>query len=199
MYANNLTKDHNYVPPLIEEYLANRNIDPKQLQEADEVTQDAPIIVFLRLTVHQVLGLLIYFATNVTAAKGSFLRPESKYFLGNSHVLPTSTLFRPDEAPLILISDIGIAIMLYCLYQASLSYGFGMIALLYGQPYMWCNHWIVAITYLHHTHTELPKYGQEGWTFLNGALATIDRKRGWIGKHLFHNICDYHVIHHLFP
>jgi bifunctional Delta-12/omega-3 fatty acid desaturase len=55
-----------------------------------------------------------------------------------------------------------------------------------------------AITYLHHTHPKIPKYEDPSWTFLKGALATIDRDFGFIGRNLFHGIIEYHVIHHLF-
>jgi fatty acid desaturase len=58
---------------------------------------------------------------------------------------------------------------------------------------------IVAITYLHHNHPEVPHYTPEGWSYVKGALATVDRDFGFIGKHVFHGIIEKHVIHHLFP
>jgi fatty acid desaturase len=70
--------------------------------------------------------------------------------------------------------------------------------LLYVQPYLWLNNWIVAITYLHHTHPNLPEYDHAAWTFLRGATATIDLDFGWTGRYLFHGIVEYHVIHPLF-
>lgn len=32
-----------------------------------------------------------------------------------------------------------------------------------------------------------------------GALGTVDRTLGPLGQHFFHEIVDYHLIHHLFP
>ncbi|KAF4544382.1 Oleate delta-12 desaturase [Lasiodiplodia theobromae] len=32
-----------------------------------------------------------------------------------------------------------------------------------------------------------------------GALCTVDRNFGFVGRHFFHEIIDYHVVHHLFP
>ena len=55
------------------------------------------------------------------------------------------------------------------------------------------------ITYLHHTSPNLPKYTPEAWTYLRGALATVDRDPGFILRHSFHQIINLHVIHHLFP
>ena len=86
----------------------------------------------------------------------------------------------------------------YILYLWSRQVGLEMVALLYFQPYVWLNHWIVAITYLHHTHPDLPKFEEGNWTFLKGATATVDREFGLIGKHIFHGIIEFHVIHHLF-
>lgn len=58
---------------------------------------------------------------------------------------------------------------------------------------------IVAITYLHHTHPSVPHYAGQNWTFMKGALGTVDRSLGFVGRHFFHEIIDYHVIHHMFP
>lgn len=54
------------------------------------------------------------------------------------------------------------------------------------------------ITYLHHTHPDLPKFDPSDWTFIDGAVATIDRDFGLIGTHFFHRISSDHVTHHLF-
>lgn len=55
------------------------------------------------------------------------------------------------------------------------------------------------ITYLHHTSPSLPKYAPESWTYLRGALATVDRNLGPVLPYMFHHIVDLHVVHHLFP
>lgn len=198
IYANNLAKDHNYVPPQMEQYAAYLKLDSEHLAKLDEMTEDAPVATFIRIVLQQLLGWPLYLFNNTTASPGSLYGPQSKSLLGNSHVSPRSTLFRPEEAHLILASDIGLLATLSSLYLVAQKFGFGAVFLMYGQPYLWLNHWIVAITYLHHTHPDVPKYGPESWTFLKGALATVDRNLGWVGKHMLHNIADYHTIHHLF-
>ncbi|KAL9123710.1 MAG: hypothetical protein Q9217_006886 [Psora testacea] len=195
IYANNLAKDHNYVPPQREEYANSLLFDVNRLEE---LTEDSPIVTFLRIVLQQVIGFPWYLLTNITASQGSLHKPHSKKILGNSHFLPHSTIFRPEEGHLIVLSDLGIGLMAAGLYLAATKIGFELMALLYLQPYMWVNHWIVAITYLHHTHPNLPKFEPEAWTFLKGATATVDREFGFIGKHMFHNIIEFHVIHHLF-
>ena len=164
------------------------------------MAEDSPLYTFSRILFQQIVGFPCYLAANITATQGSLARKNSpsKFPLGNSHYLPTSALFRPEEWHLILASDIGIGLMLTGVWFAIRRFGFEAVALLYGVPYLWVNHWIVAITFLHHTHPDVPKYEPEAWTFLKGATATIDRELGFSGKHLMHNIADFHVIHHLF-
>lgn len=195
IFANNLAKDHNYVPPQREEYANSLLINADRLEE---LTEDSPIVTFVRLMIQQIFGFPWYLLTNITASQGSLHKRHSKNILGNSHFLPHSTIFRPEEAHLVIMSDVGVGVMAAGLYYASTKIGFNLVALLYLQPYMWVNNWIVAITYLHHTHPKLPKFEPEAWTFLKGATATVDREFGFIGKHMFHNIIEFHVIHHLF-
>ncbi|SLM38213.1 delta-12 fatty acid desaturase [Lasallia pustulata] len=197
IYANNLVKDHNFVPPQRSQYASALNIAAERLEE---LTEDSPIVTFLRIVVQQVCGFPWYLAVNITASQGSLNKKQSNVPLVNSHFnfLPSSTVFRPEELHLILLSDIGIGLAAAGAWYASTKIGFSAVALLYLQPYMWVNHWIVAITYLHHTHPNVPKYEEEAWTFLKGAMATVDREFGWVGKHMLHNIIEYHVIHHLF-
>ncbi len=196
IYANNLAKDHNYVPPQRAKYASLLGYDAERLEE---LTEDSPIVTLSRIIIQQVFGFPWYLTANITATHGSLAsKPPSKNLLGNSHFLPSSSLFRPEEAHLILLSDIGIGLVALGLWQAVTMIGFEAVALLYLQPYLWVNHWIVAITYLHHTHPNIPKYETEAWTFLKGATATVDRQLGWGGKHLMHNIAEFHVIHHIF-
>ena len=200
IYANNLAKDHNYVPPEAGKYASLLGVD---IEKLDDLTEDAPIVTLARITLMHLIGFPWYLFANITATQGSLAagktkNPPSKYPLGNSHFLPASSLFRPEEAHLIIASDIGIALAMTGIWYLSTIFGWPTVALLYGQPYLWVNHWIVAITYLHHTRPDVPKYEPEAWTFLRGAMATIDRDLGFGGKHFMHNIASYHVIHHLF-
>ncbi|KAK4692523.1 hypothetical protein P7C71_g4701, partial [Lecanoromycetidae sp. Uapishka_2] len=170
------------------------------VEHIEEMAEDSPLYTFARMVFQQIVGFPWYLTANITATQGSLANknPPSKYPLGNSHFLPTSALFRPEEWHLILASDIGIGLTMLGIWYASTIVGGQAVALLYVMPYMWVNHWIVAITYLHHTHPDIPKYEPEAWTFLKGATATVDRGLGFGGKHLMHNIADYHVIHHIF-
>ncbi|KAF0696070.1 Aste57867_13151 [Aphanomyces stellatus] len=68
----------------------------------------------------------------------------------------------------------------------------------YVAPYMVCNAYMVLVTYLQHTDTYIPHFRGDEWTWLRGALCTVDRSFGtWIDGAI-HHIADTHVTHHLF-
>jgi hypothetical protein len=51
-------------------------------------------------------------------------------------------------------------------------------------------------TYLHHSDPSIPHYRKAEWSFLRGAVATVDRPLlGWMGRFFFHNISHDHVAH----
>lgn len=64
-------------------------------------------------------------------------------------------------------------------------------------PYIVTNGWLVGYTWLHHTDTDIPWFGEDSFTWLRGALCTIDRPYPWIYDELHHHIGSTHVLHHL--
>ncbi|KAL2020819.1 hypothetical protein VTK56DRAFT_7912 [Thermocarpiscus australiensis] len=191
-----------------------------------ELFEDVPVVQLVKLLAHQLAGWQMYLLFNVSAGVDSQQRKGSWWRV--SHFEPTSAVFRPSEAMYIALSDLGLAITFGVLYLASTVVGWKMVFLLYGVPYFWVHHWLgmflhfgntltplipyalagweqrtnntpVAITYLHHTHPDVHHFDADGWTFVKGALATVDRDFGFVGRHLFHGIIDTHVVHHLFP
>ncbi|KAI1384256.1 fatty acid desaturase-domain-containing protein [Hypoxylon trugodes] len=193
-YANNMSTDLNYVPFSKIEYKESF----RKKVDLEHMAEDAPVVVFLRIVLQQILGWPWYLLTHITAGPNSSPR-KSRGWWDNSHFLPTSSLFRPSEGLNIVLSDLGILGMSYVLYLAGEKYGSWNVVWGYVLPWMWVNHWIVMITYLHHTSPDLPKYNPESWTYLRGALATVDRDPGVVLKYMLHHIIDLHVIHHLFP
>jgi fatty acid desaturase len=55
----------------------------------------------------------------------------------------------------------------------------------------WCR-------YLQHTATYIPHYRAAEFSWLRGALSTVDRTFGWPIDQILHHITDTHVVHHLF-
>jgi len=151
----------------------------------------------------QLFGWPVYLFTNVTGHNYHTRQPEGRgkgkqngVSGGVNHFDPRSPLYEAKDAKLVLLSDVGIGIMCYVLYLACQQWGAANIAIWYGIPYLWVNHWLVAITYLQHTDPSLPHYHPESWNFTRGAAATIDREMGFIGRHLMHGIVETHVVHH---
>ncbi|KAF4124739.1 Fatty acid desaturase [Geosmithia morbida] len=189
-YTGHMEKDMVFVPRTRTEYLKSKF--------RVEYLEDTPAYQAIKLLFHQTLGWGSYLFINSTAGPDSLQRP-SKSLFDLSHFDPTSAVFRRSEGPYILLSDLGIAMTFGALYILSRYVGTSTTVLLYAQAYFWVHHWLVAITYLHHTHVEVPHYDRENWTYVKGALATVDREFGFVGRHLFHGIIEHHVIHHLFP
>ncbi|KEY65435.1 hypothetical protein S7711_08569 [Stachybotrys chartarum IBT 7711] len=195
-FTGNIAKDMAFVPPT-----QPRSYTSSILASLDELFEDTPIRQVVGLIAHQLFGWQVYLFLNASAGKASKQREVTgtEGWLRVSHFDPFSAVFRPNESLYIFISDVGLVLMLTALYFASRSIGVSTTLLLYAVPYLWVHHWLVAITYLHHNHPEVHHYTEEGWTFVKGALATIDRDFGFIGKHIFHGIIEKHVVHHLFP
>ncbi|KAK4198061.1 fatty acid desaturase-domain-containing protein [Triangularia verruculosa] len=193
-FTGHMEKDMAFVPATKEDRQKRRLAD---LYLDRELFEDVPVVQLVKLLLHQLAGWQMYLMFNATAGPASKQREGG--WLRVSHFEPTSAVFRPSEAIYVLITDIGLAIVAYCLYLASTVVGWKTVFLMYGQAYFWVHHWLVAITYLHHTHPDVPHFDAENWTFVKGALATVDRDFGFVGRHLFHGIIDTHVVHHLFP
>jgi omega-3 fatty acid desaturase (delta-15 desaturase) len=67
----------------------------------------------------------------------------------------------------------------------------------WAAPWLVFVMWMDLVTYLHHTDAAVPWYRDGGWTFLEGALATVDRRYGPFER--LHHDAGCHVVHHLFP
>ncbi|CAG7935948.1 unnamed protein product [Penicillium nalgiovense] len=193
-YTGHMEKDTVFVPWTEDDLASNRNVSIEQLKHLAEET---PIVSFIQLIGHQLLGWQMYLILNVTA--GTKSGPEGcekvKY---ESHYNPSSPIFTAAQWKLIVYSDIGLLIMGSIVWYTGTIIGAWNVFFLYVVPYLWVHHWLIAITYLQHTHPEVAHYTAEAWTYTKGALATIDRTTGFIGRHFFHEIIDYHVVHHLF-
>ncbi|KAJ5888957.1 Oleate hydroxylase FAH12 [Penicillium taxi] len=196
-YHGHIDKDVVFVP-FTESQLENKQ--PGLLDKITELVEETPFYNAITLLGHQIFGWQLYMLFNVSAGYKSLPKEGGgEKPLRNSHYDPLGSLFTSSQAHLIAISDLGLLTVASTLYYLSTKIGTWNIVLLYVIPYLWVHHWLVAITYLHHTHPTVPHYDENAWTFVKGALATVDRRFGFIGRHLFHEIIDYHVVHHLFP
>jgi bifunctional Delta-12/omega-3 fatty acid desaturase len=136
-FANNISTDLNYVPPMREEYkeLFRGKID------LDHLVEDVPLVVLLRIVFQQAIGWPWYLLTHITAGPNSSPK-KSRGWWDNSHYLPNSSLFRPNEFWHIIASDIGIACTGFAVYALGQKFGTSTIVWTYMLPVMWVNHWI---------------------------------------------------------
>ncbi|KAI0674370.1 fatty acid desaturase-domain-containing protein [Trametes maxima] len=188
--VNSIERDENYVPHLRSDY----KLPPKErATTADyaEVLEETPLFTMVRMFVMQAMGWWLYLTCNKLGSK--------MYPKGTNHFSPYSALFKKEQRLGIFISDVGLIGMMSLLYAFARAYGWKALAMYYFVPYVLCNHWIVMMTFLHHSDPTIPHYRKEEWSFLRGAAATVDRPTlGWIGRFFFHNVAHDHVAHHFF-
>lgn len=152
----------------------------------------------LELFNHLVVGWPMYLIFNVTGGRRLNGKALQKPIPGLvDHFRPGSDLFPEGWWWRIFLSSVGIMATLAGLVWASVTYGFATVACFYLGPYLVVNAWLVGYTWLQHTDPKVPHYGDDEWTWLKGALGTIDRPYG-IFDWMHHYIGSTHVCHHLF-
>jgi omega-6 fatty acid desaturase (delta-12 desaturase) len=198
--TGHMDRDMVFVPKTREVYASRIG---KLIHEIDELTEETPIATLIHSVGQQLLGWPFYLFGNVTGHDKHEHQHEGRgkgkvngFFTGVNHFNPSSPLYEAKDAKLILLSDLGLAITISVLTTLCRTYGFSNMAVWYFAPYLWVNHWLVAITFLQHTDPTLPHYTAESWNYVRGAAATIDREFGFIGRTLLHGIVETHVLHH---
>ncbi|KAF2146029.1 uncharacterized protein K452DRAFT_294640 [Aplosporella prunicola CBS 121167] len=198
--TGHMTRDMVFIPKTREEYSSRVG---RLAHELHELTEETPIATAIHMVSQQLGGWLMYLTTNVTGHNQHERQREGKgkgkkngFWTGVNHFNPNSPLYERKDENLIILSDIGLAITLGVLTYIGKTYGFANLLVWYILPYLWVNHWLVAITFLQHTDPTLPHYDAATWNFTRGAAATIDREFGFIGRHILHGIIETHVLHH---
>ncbi|KNE56023.1 hypothetical protein AMAG_01866 [Allomyces macrogynus ATCC 38327] len=193
--TNHLTNDQVFVPHTRAELIASdpklreRNASPDYDPGHDSLLQESPLFSLLGIVFMLTFGWPAYIINNTSGQK----YPEYGWA---SHFFPSSPFFEPRNYGDIILSNIGVFGMLGLLGYAGSVFGAAAVVKFYLIPYLFVNMWLVIITFLQHTHPDLPHYSADAFTFLRGAIATVDRDYG-ILNYFFHNIADSHVVHHI--
>ncbi|KAG6840653.1 hypothetical protein C0991_005332 [Blastosporella zonata] len=183
-------RDENFVPRTRTDYNLPSETSA-HITDYHDIFEETPIYTLLRMLFMQALGWQFYLFTN---AMGSPMYPS-----GTNHFQPSSPLFKPHERKGIIASNIGLTFMSCVLYLWTREVGTHNFLKLYFIPYILANHWIVMLTYLHHSDPTIAHYRNKQWSFLRGAVSTVDRPLlGWAGRFFLHNVSHDHVAHHLF-
>ncbi|KAG6828272.1 hypothetical protein H0H92_008579 [Tricholoma furcatifolium] len=177
-------RDENYVPRTRSDY----NLPPEAVAHVvdyHDIFEETPIYTVAKMLIMQSFGWQYYLLKNVMGSP--------KYPPGTNHFQPSSPLFKPHERNGIIASNIGLAIMSCILFLWTQKVGLHYFVKFYFVPYILANHWIVMLTYLHHSDPSIAHYRSKEWTFLRGALATVDRPLlGWAGRFFLHNVSHDH-------
>jgi len=177
--TSHMGKDSVFVP-------ATRSFDGTDKEEFS--LNVSPLVNFFQICVMVFLGWPGYLLFNIAS---------QKYDRFANHFSPNSPIFKPEQYREIVISDLGLLCAVSIFAWFSYTYSFASFVCYYGMPYIWTNFWLILITYLQHTDLKIPHYRGDQWTFIRGALATVDRDYGILNR-VFHHIGDTHVCHHLF-
>ena len=129
---------------------------------------------------------------------GNYTGPAKNKGGNNSHFNPWSKLFTERQVPLVALSVAGVAAVATLLLITAKAYGAAVVVMWFGCPYLVVNALLVIVTYLQHTDEHVPHYRAPAFTWLRGALSTVDRSFGYWLDDASHHIADSHVVHHLF-
>ncbi|THH19426.1 hypothetical protein EUX98_g8782 [Antrodiella citrinella] len=190
-YTNSMEHDENWVPRTREDL--NLPSEGKATKiDYEDMFGDTPLYILGRLVLQQILGWPAYLIDNTLGNRS--------YPHWTNHFSPYSVLFKPKERLLIAMSDVGVLYMALHLWRWTQVVGVTSFLKLYLIPWLLSNHWLVMLTFLHHSDPSIPHYRAGEWSWLRGGLATVDRPLlGWVGRVFLHNVSHDHVAHHLFP
>ena len=144
--TGHMERDMVFIPATRDKYASNKSQIMHQLHE---VTEDAPIVTLYYLIGQQLGGWPAYLIANVTGHNNHELQKEGRgkgkkngLLTGVNHFNPNSPLYEAKDGKLILLSDIGLAIVGSALFYIGNNYGWANLAVWYGIPYLWVNHWL---------------------------------------------------------
>jgi len=194
--TNHLTDGESHVPSTGIENGMNEHGEREslyaKLHEAIGDDAFAGVQVYTHLFIGWPLYLMGVASTGRNGADGKPLGDDMM-----DHFRPNSRLFPPKMRTKAYLSTAGMMFVLAIIVKLTWDYGFFPVLLWYWGPYTWTNAWLVLYTWLQHTDPSVPQYGDDEWTFVKGALTTIDRPYG-IFDFFHHKIGSTHVAHHFF-
>ena len=177
-YTNHMTMGETWVPAMVDP--SKKSV---KFAKSDRGTWTRIIIVFL-------IGWWMYLSNNDTGARHN---------KGQSHFNPfAKALFKKKDRNYVRASNVGMLLAFAFLGLGIRHFGFLEIARSYWFPQIGANFYLAAITFMQHTHPDVPHFEDEQWTWLRGALSTIDRSMGPFADYKTHYIVSSHVAHHIF-
>ena len=194
-YTNHLILGETHVPFLKTELPSN---SIKHIKKYIPSFINTILNILLKLFV----GWPMYLLLNISGGRVDYYGNSTKInsYLESmklSHFNPYAVIFPPEYTNKIIITDIFLLLQLGNLVMMEYIYGIGTSFLWYGCPLLVTNGWLTLYTILQHTAPNVPHYGADTFTWLKGALCTIDRVYPWMIDEMHHYIGSTHVLHHL--
>lgn len=116
-----------------------------------------------------------------------------------SHINPFSKLYNSSAVKDKLKCFVStIVVLIFLCFISLYSHTFKTFMTFYGGCWFVFAFWLFMVTYMQHHKKQTILFDDSNWTFLRGALETIDRRYGFGIDNFHHNISDCHVAHHLF-
>ncbi|KIP10240.1 hypothetical protein PHLGIDRAFT_28606 [Phlebiopsis gigantea 11061_1 CR5-6] len=185
MYHGSMERDELWIPDTRSGLGIPESHDEGVLEE---YFGDSPMYCMAKLLACHFIAFQAYLISNLSGQR--------RFPKGTSHYNPYAVLFRDSQRSSIIWSDVGIVAALLVISRFS----WRSVVPLYWIPWFGMSHWIVFLTFLHHTDPVVPRYRDGAWSYVRGAAATIDRDfLGWQGKFFMHGTSHWHVVHHYFP
>eukprot|EP00543_Licmophora_paradoxa_P008321 CAMPEP_0202458160 /NCGR_PEP_ID=MMETSP1360-20130828/22578_1 /ASSEMBLY_ACC=CAM_ASM_000848 /TAXON_ID=515479 /ORGANISM="Licmophora paradoxa, Strain CCMP2313" /LENGTH=418 /DNA_ID=CAMNT_0049078575 /DNA_START=47 /DNA_END=1303 /DNA_ORIENTATION=- len=194
--TNHLIDGESHVPPTKEDNGLGENLERNTFYAAwHEAMGDGAFAAF-QIWSHLFLGWPLYLLGLASTGKRDVNGEPLEGRIAD-HFRPESPMFPGKLRSKITLSTATVILSLMGLVYLKMEYGALPVILWYWGPYFFVNAWLVLYTWLQHTDPSIPHYGDAEWTWVKGALSTIDRDYG-IFCFFHHRIGSTHVCHHLF-
>ncbi|KAJ6259820.1 hypothetical protein Dda_5462 [Drechslerella dactyloides] len=139
--TGNIERDVAFVPHTRESWIKDNFGEKAQANiiELAELVEDSPISALYYDLIHQLCGWPAYLLFNLSGQEYGGVKgmPLSHFYFGKD-----SLLYKENDLPLIMLSDIGVAAMIACLAIAGQIFGSWYVIVLWGIPWLWVNNWI---------------------------------------------------------
>jgi omega-6 fatty acid desaturase / acyl-lipid omega-6 desaturase (Delta-12 desaturase) len=194
--TNHLQDGESHVPSTAKDNGLGEHLERHSFYAAwHEAMGDGAFAVF-QIWTHLCLGWPLYLLGLASTGKWKYDGTPLNGAIAD-HFRPNSPMFLPKVRGKILLSTVTEIASLIGLFYLGHTVGHLKVVLWYWLPYTVVNAWLVLYTWLQHTDPSVPHYGEGDWTWVRGALSTIDRPYG-IFDFFHHTIGSTHVVHHLF-
>lgn len=200
-YTNHLVLGETHVP------FAKRELPSDSVTIIKKVKQILgsyylPLNTMINIFFRILLGWPFYLMFNLSSGRIDRDERPKKFermydYIKYSHFNPYATIFPKGIEMKIMVNNACILLQLSGLYYMDAVYGRGTTLIWYWCPLIITNGWLVIYTILQHTDSKVPHYGTAEFTWLKGALCTIDRDYPSMIDEMHHYIGSTHVLHHL--